>query len=148
MAIYISHSPQETERLGEAWGGEARPGMLFGLSGDLGTGKTQLVKGIARGLGLTSRVHSPTFALVNIYTGGRLPLFHLDVYRLEKPEQIAAAGLEEFLQTNGVTVVEWAERWPELLAGKSKGRSTPLRWVELESLGETGRRISYEDFGS
>ncbi len=84
--------------------------MVFALSGELGAGKTQLVKGIARGLGITARVHSPTFTLVNEYAGGRLRLFHLDLYRLETPEQILSAGLEEFLQPDGVAVMEWAER--------------------------------------
>src|SRR5512136_98140 len=111
MATFISHSPAETEALGEQWGRAAQRGWLIGLSGDLGAGKTQLVKGLARGLGVTARVQSPTFALVNTYEGGRLKLFHLDLYRLDAPEQIFAAGLEEFLQPDGVTVIEWAERW-------------------------------------
>src|SRR3989442_8286824 len=111
MATYISHNPAETEALGEGWGRIAQNGFVFGLSGDLGTGKTQLVKGLARGLGITERVHSPTFALVNIYTGGRLTLFHLDLYRLETREQILAAGFEEYLTPDCVTVIEWAERW-------------------------------------
>ena len=93
----ISHSPAETAALGEQWGRAAESGLVIGLSGDLGAGKTQFVKGLARGLGIAARVHSPTFALVNIYTGGRLTLFHLDLYRLDTREQIAAAGLEEYL---------------------------------------------------
>jgi tRNA threonylcarbamoyladenosine biosynthesis protein TsaE len=93
MATSISHSPGETEALGETWGRTAQSGLVLGVSGDLGAGKTQLVKGLARGIGITQRVHSPTFALVNIYTGGRLTLFHLDLYRLETREQISA-GLE------------------------------------------------------
>ena len=111
MATFISHSPAETESLGETWGRSAAGGLVIGLSGDLGTGKTQLVKGLARGLGFTGRVSSPTFALVNIYEGGRLPLFHLDLYRLDTADQIIPAGLEEYLQPCGVTVIEWAERW-------------------------------------
>jgi tRNA threonylcarbamoyladenosine biosynthesis protein TsaE len=102
MATSISHSPTETAALGEQWGRDARDGLVIGLSGDLGAGKTQFVKGLARGLGITVPVRSPTFALVNIYSGGRLTLFHLDLYRLESPEQIAAAGLEEYLQPKGV----------------------------------------------
>src|SRR5271155_5123265 len=110
MATFISHSPVETESLGERWGRAARHGLVIALSGDLGSGKTQLVKGIARGLGVTARAHSPTFTLVNEYGGGRLRLFHLDLYRLETPEQILSAGIGEFLQPDGVSVVEWAER--------------------------------------
>src|SRR2546421_6132598 len=123
MGTCISHSPAETEALGETWGHAARPGLIIGLSGDLGAGKTQWVKGLARGLGITARVHSPTFSLVNIYAGGRLPLYHLDLYRLENHEQILAAGLEEYLRTDGVTVIEWAEKWfePEVENSSGKG---------------------------
>ena len=106
----ISHSPAETEALGEQIGRSAGRGLVLALSGDLGAGKTQLVKGIARGLGVTARVHSPTFTLVNEYGGGRLKLFHLDLYRLETPAQILSAGIEEFLSPDGVAVIEWAER--------------------------------------
>jgi tRNA threonylcarbamoyladenosine biosynthesis protein TsaE len=111
MVTCISHSPDETAALGEQWGRVAESGLVIGLCGDLGAGKTQLVKGLARGLGIAARVHSPTFALVNIYDGGRLTLFHLDLYRLDTREQILAAGLEEYLKPEGVTVIEWAERW-------------------------------------
>src|SRR5689334_10708728 len=112
MATVISHSPEDTHSLGEAWGRSAALGWVIGLSGGLGAGKTQLVKGIARGLGIAARVHSPTFTLLNQYEGGRLPLFHLDLYRLETPQQIIVAGLEPYLLSpDGVTVVEWAERW-------------------------------------
>src|SRR5450759_2732585 len=105
MASYISHSPTETAALGEEWGRAAESGLVIGLCGDLGAGKTQFVKGLARGLGITARVHSPTFALVNIYSGGRLTLFHLDLYRLDTREQILAARLEEYLKAEGVQVV-------------------------------------------
>ena len=113
MATFISHSPEETESLGGRWGRAAQTGLIIGLSGGLGAGKTRFVKGLARGLGIPARVRSPTFTLVNEYGGGRLRLFHLDVYRLETRGQIIAAGLEEFLQPDGVTVVEWAERLEE-----------------------------------
>lgn len=141
MATSISHSPAETEALGEVWGDAARNGLVIGLSGDLGAGKTQLIKGLARGLGITRRVHSPTFALVNIYTGGRLTLYHIDLYRLETREQILGVGLEEYLKPDGVTVIEWAERW----FGEQK---SDIRWVKIETLSETERRITYEDIGS
>ena len=111
MATYISNSPEATQALGEEWGRDAVSGLVIGLSGDLGAGKTQLAKGVARGLGFGGRVHSPTFTLVNQYEGGRLPLFHVDLYRLETAEQILGAGLEEYFHPAGVSVIEWAERW-------------------------------------
>jgi tRNA threonylcarbamoyladenosine biosynthesis protein TsaE len=159
MATFISHSPAETERLGEKWGRTANRGFVFALSGELGAGKTQLVKGLARGLGIAARVHSPTFTLVNEYAGGRLKLFHLDLYRLETREQILSAGLEEFLTPDGVAVIEWAEK---LKAGKrlmAEGKrtktegetgETDTKWisVQIEILNETERQIIYDDFGA
>ena len=107
-----SHTPAETEALGQVFGRAAKSGLVIALSGDLGAGKTQFVKGLARGLGISMRVHSPTFTLVNEYNGGRLKLFHLDLYRLETCEQILSAGIEELLKPDGVSVIEWAERIP------------------------------------
>jgi tRNA threonylcarbamoyladenosine biosynthesis protein TsaE len=155
MATFISHNPAETEALGEKWGRVAEAGWVVGLSGDLGAGKTQLVRGLARGLNVTERIHSPTFALLNEYSGGRLPLFHLDLYRLENREQIIGAGLEEyFYQPRGVAVIEWIERW-EIANGQSPIANpdsvvTPgrlFRFVKIEVINETERRIIYEDFG-
>jgi tRNA threonylcarbamoyladenosine biosynthesis protein TsaE len=157
MATCISHSAAETAALGEQWGRAAESGLVIGLCGDLGAGKTQLVKGLARGLGITARVHSPTFALVNIYNGGRLTLFHLDLYRLDTREQILAAGLEEYLKPAGVTVIEWAERWfGEVQGPESKVQSLytvshpayPFRLVRIEVRSETVRCISYPESGS
>lgn len=150
MVTSISHSLAETESLGERWGRDAKHGLVIALSGDLGAGKTQLVKGLARGLGITARVHSPTFTLVNVYTGGRLALFHIDLYRLETVEQIHSAGLDEYLKPNGVTVIEWAERWfgPLNEINSAPNLIRPLRAVTIETLNETDRRISYEDFGA
>ena len=147
MATFISHSPAETRSLGERWGRAAQTGLVIGLSGDLGAGKTQLVKGIARGLGITARVHSPTFTLVNEYGGGRLRLFHLDLYRLETRGQMVSAGLEEFLQPDGVTVIEWAER---LLANEQPTAKwlANVRHVKIEIVGEMEREIIYDDFGA
>jgi tRNA threonylcarbamoyladenosine biosynthesis protein TsaE len=143
MTTFISHSPAETESLGERWGRAAQRGLIIGLSGELGAGKTQLVKGIARGLGLTARVHSPTFTLVNEYGGGRLRLFHLDLYRLETRGQIMSAGLEEFLQPDGVTVIEWAERIADCGL-----RIADWKNVKIEVIGEMERRIVYDDSGA
>ena len=152
MATVISHSPAETESIGEQWGRAAQSGWVIGLSGDLGAGKTQLAKGLARGLGAVDRVQSPTFALLNEYASGRMPLFHLDLYRLDTREQIVGAGLESyFYRPQGVTVVEWAERWfgKEPGFGIQDSRLPALcRFVRIETLGETDRRITYEDFGT
>jgi tRNA threonylcarbamoyladenosine biosynthesis protein TsaE len=151
MATLISRSPADTIALGELWGREAQPGWVVALRGDLGAGKTQLVKGLARGLGSPARVQSPTFALVNIYAGGRLVLNHLDLYRLDTPAQVQAAGLEEFFSPPGVTVVEWAERWFGPVPASPGPGQPPLprfvRWVEMQVAGDTERRIHYEDFG-
>ena len=138
MATFISHSPAETESLGERFGREAHHGLVIALNGELGAGKTQFVKGLARGLGVTARVHSPTFTLVNEYGGGRLKLFHLDLHRLETAAQVWSAGIEEFLSPDGVAVIEWAER---LGAGSKFAR------VKLEILSETERKIIYDNPG-
>ena len=143
MATFISHSPAETESFGEAWGHAAQRGWVIALSGELGAGKTQLVKGLARGLGITARVHSPTFTLVNEYSGGRLRLFHLDLYRLNTREQILSAGLEEFLSPEGVTVIEWAERIYDL-----RWSIDDWKKVQIEVASEMERRIVYDDFGA
>jgi len=173
MVTSISHNPAETELLGESWGRRADSGLVIGLSGDLGAGKTQLVKGLATGLHIRERVHSPTFALVNIYSGGRLTLFHLDLYRLDTLQQIIAAGLEDYLRPDGVTVIEWVDRWfdlkfkvgepeskfqsPKPKGGDSRLQSAAIRWgldaerfrwVEIEVVSETERRIRYEDLGA
>ena len=143
MATFISHSPAETEALGEKFGGAAQRGWVFALSGDLGAGKTQLVKGIARGLGISARVHSPTFTLVNEYGGGRLKLFHLDLYRLETSAQILSAGIEEYLSPDGVAVIEWAERIADCGL-----RIAELKNVKIEIVSKSERKIVYDDLGA
>jgi tRNA threonylcarbamoyladenosine biosynthesis protein TsaE len=143
MVTFISHSPAETESLGEKFGRAAGRGLVLALSGDLGAGKTQFVKGIARGLGVTARVHSPTFTLVNEYGGGRLKLFHLDLYRLETPAQILSAGIGEFLSPDGVAVIEWAERIHDL-----RSAICDLKKVQIEITGESERKIIYDDPGA
>jgi tRNA threonylcarbamoyladenosine biosynthesis protein TsaE len=143
MATFISHSPAETMALGERLGRLTREGEVFDLSGELGAGKTQFVKGLAQGLGISARVHSPTFTLVNEYSGGRLRLFHLDLYRLETKDQILSAGIEEYLQPCGVSVVEWAERL-DIELGTRPSKNAWIR-VRIEILGDTERKITYDD---
>ena len=145
MATLISNSSDETLGVGESWGRELNAGWLIGLVGELGAGKTILAKGIARGLGIQSKVKSPTFCLVSIHEGGRLTLVHLDLYRLESSREIAGAGLEEYLEDrSGIVVVEWADRW--IRRPEAVGRAT--RWVRMEFLDASARRIIYEDFGT
>jgi tRNA threonylcarbamoyladenosine biosynthesis protein TsaE len=95
---------------------------------------------LARGLEYTGRVHSPTFTLVNEYGGGRLTLFHLDLYRLETPEQILTAGIEEFLTPEGLSVIEWAERIYDL-----RFTIYDLKKVRIEVISESARKIIYDD---
>ena len=147
MATFISHSPSETFALGESWARDVVPGLVIGLSGDLGAGKTQLVKGLAKGLGVRARVTSPTFALVNEYPGGRLRLAHLDLFRLDTRSQIEGAGLDAYLAPAGVAVIEWAVRW--FGAGEPGGEFLPrlYRAVRIEIMSPDSLRITCEDFG-
>ena len=150
MDTFISNSPDETEALGAEWGGAAMPGWVIGLQGDLGAGKTCLVRGLARGLQIPGRVHSPTFSLVNEYEGGRLPLAHLDLYRLESERDLLTSGIEEhFYSPEGIVVVEWIERLLTWTTPGIKPDRCPARYrrVLMESLSEMRRRITYEDFG-
>ncbi|MGV3755424.1 MAG: tRNA (adenosine(37)-N6)-threonylcarbamoyltransferase complex ATPase subunit type 1 TsaE [Verrucomicrobiota bacterium] len=156
MATCITRSPEETFSLGEKWSQSLRSGEVIALVGDLGAGKTQLVKGVAAGLGYAKRVQSPTFALINEYLLPDLTLYHLDLYRLDTKHDVLVAGLDEFLiQPNGITLVEWPERWFgaeffALNADKSGFVAKPeagVRRVVLETLSETERRLVYEDLG-
>ncbi len=147
MDTFISNSPEDTQSLGRLWAAALPAGTVIGLSGDLGAGKTQLVKGLATGLGIKDHINSPTFGLVNEYESGRLPLFHLDLYRLETPEQILGAGLETYLvEPPGIAVVEWIDRWLDATK-KESGFCRLFRHVWIESINETQRRIRHEDSG-
>lgn len=125
---------EETVALGVRLATELQRGDVVALFGELGAGKTALVKGIAQGLAISQDVTSPTFTLIHEYGGGRLPLFHIDLYRLGAVGQALAIGIEDYLDPAGVTVIEWAEKIETLLPE----RTTRIR---IESLGETGRRI-------
>ena len=106
---YCSNSVAETEELGAQLAARLRPGDVVAYTGDLGAGKTAFTRGIARGLGIPERVTSPTFTIVNEYEGGRLPLFHFDLYRLGDPEELFDMGWEDYLARGGVCAVEWSE---------------------------------------
>lgn len=114
MQIETSSS-EETFALGQKLGAAARPGSVFALTGDLGAGKTVFARGFARGLGITEPVTSPTFTILRSYEGGRLPLFHYDVYRIEEPEEMEEIGYEDAFYGDGATLVEWAGIIEELL---------------------------------
>ena len=112
---YISNSAQETEALGERLAARLRPGDVIAYTGDLGAGKTAFTRGLARGLGVADRVTSPTFTIVNEYEGGRLPLFHFDLYRMDSPEELFDIGWEDYLARGGVCAVEWSENVAEAM---------------------------------
>lgn len=141
MVTLISKSPEETFRLGSELAAKAEPGLVLGLIGDLGAGKTQFVKGFAAGLGITERVHSPTFTLVNEYRSGRFPCFHLDLYRLDNADQILGAGLASYFKPDGaITVIEWFDRAEDQFPITSR-----LITVRIDSQSETERTLIYED---
>ena len=106
---YLTNSPEETENLGETLAGRLWAGAVVAYTGDLGAGKTAFTRGLAHGLGIEDRVTSPTFTIVNEYEGGRLPLFHFDMYRLSSSEELYDIGWEDYLARGGVCAVEWSE---------------------------------------
>ena len=106
---YLSHSPEETEHIGEMLGRRLRPGTVVAYRGGLGMGKTAFTRGLARGLGCAGRVTSPTFTIVNEYDGAT-PLFHFDIYRLGSSDELFDIGWEDYLTRGGVCAVEWSER--------------------------------------
>ena len=112
---YVSNAPEETEALGAALAERLKPGTVVAFSGDLGAGKTAFVRGMARGLGIPERVTSPTFTIVNEYGGGRLPLFHFDMYRLDSSDELFDIGWEDYLVRGGVCAVEWSENVSDAL---------------------------------
>ncbi len=134
MATIISHSPEQTSEIGRRLAVELRPGDVLALAGDLGAGKTQFAKGIAAGLGIETDVTSPTFTLIHEYPG-RLPLYHIDLYRLESEEEVLGIGIDDYLDGDGVTVVEWADKFARLMP---KG----VRWVRFRALEGDEREIA------
>ena len=132
-------SEKETERIGEAIGRAAEPGTVVALIGDLGTGKTTLTKSIARGLGVTETVTSPTFNIIREYKSGRIPLYHFDVYRIGDPDEMFELGYEEYFYGDGICVVEWADIIEELLPEDTviirieRGASEEEREYRIES---------------
>ena len=121
------------------WGVHLAPTLAAGdvvaLVGTLGAGKTQITRGIVAGMESRADVTSPTFTLVHEYVDGRLPVFHFDFYRMERPEEVIGLGWDEFLQESGVIIVEWADLFPELMPPQT-------RWFHIESLPDGSRRVT------
>ena len=111
----LSHSPEDTEDIGARLAEQLEPGAVVAFTGDLGAGKTAFTRGLARGLGIPDRITSPTFTIVNEYEGGRLPLFHFDMYRLGSADELFDIGWEDYLNRGGVCAVEWSENVAEAM---------------------------------
>ena len=133
---YITNSPCETEAIGAALGNIIKPGTVIAYRGDLGAGKTAFTRGLARGLGCTEIVTSPTYTIVNEYLGGRIPLFHFDMYRLRSSDNLFDIGWDDYLDRGGVCAVEWSENVDDAMEDAI--------YITIEKLGEDSRRITLE----
>ena len=137
MATLISNSPGETEAFGRQVANETFAGAVLALKGDLGSGKTSFVKGLVAGLGSHDDVTSPTFTILHEYRGGRLSVYHFDLLRVEDPRSIERLGVDEYFFGDGVSVIEWADRFPEFIPDQA-------RWIEFEITSETQRTITLQ----
>lgn len=137
----ISNSAEETRNLGARLAEELRAGDVILLEGPLGAGKSELARGIARGLGVTETVTSPSFTILNVYTSGRLPLYHFDWYRLDSAEELYELGMEEYLGGDGIALVEWPGRCPEALPAD-------FLMIEIIPEGEERRTLRFRRHGS
>lgn len=135
MATFISNSVEETESFGRQFAGNVRPGEVLALTGELGSGKTQFVKGLCAALECGATVASPTFTLIHEYSGGRLPIYHFDFFRIEDRRSAERLGLDEYFFGDGLSVVEWADRFPDLMPENT-------RWITFETKSETRRAIT------
>ena len=133
---FITNSPLETEKVGEALGKILTPGTVLAYEGDLGAGKTAFTRGLARGLGAADMVTSPTYTIVNEYLSGRLPLFHFDMYRLASADDLWDIGWEDYLERGGVCAVEWSENVEDAMENAI--------CVTIEKIGDEARRITIE----
>ena len=136
MATFISNSPAETEAIGRQFAKDLETGSVLALKGDLASGKTVFVKGLVAGLGSRADVTSPTFTILHEYRGGRLPVYHFDFFRLEERQSIMPLGLDDYFFGDGVSVIEWAERFPELIPQQA-------RWILFEIKSENQRAITF-----
>jgi len=133
--MFISNSAEETIAAGRSYARSACKGDVFALTGDLGAGKTQFVKGFVAGLGSSAEVTSPTFVLVHEYEDGRLPVYHFDFYRLDNSEAVLRLGFDDYVFGEGVSLIEWADRYPDLIPKEAK-------WLSFELKGENTRVIT------
>ena len=133
---FITNSPAETESIGVALGQRLKPGTVIAYRGDLGAGKTAFTRGLARGLGCREIVTSPTYTIVNEYLGGRIPLFHFDMYRLRSSDDLWDIGWDDYLERGGVCAVEWSENVADAM-------EDPII-ITIEKTGEESRRITIE----
>ena len=133
---FITHSPAETEAIGAALGKILKPGTILAYRGDLGAGKTAFTRGLARGLGCHEIVTSPTYTIVNEYLGGRLPLFHFDMYRLRSSDDLWDIGWEDYLDRGGICAVEWSENVDDAMENAI--------CITIHKTGEDSRRIEIE----
>ncbi len=135
MATFISNSPDETESFGCQIARTVKAGDVLALTGDLGSGKTQFVKGLVAGFGAKTTATSPTFTLIHEYSGGRLPIYHFDFFRLEDRHSVERLGLDEYFFGDGVSIIEWADRFSDLIPKTA-------RWISFETKSETQRAIT------
>src|SRR5262245_12253502 len=135
--MFISNSPTETEAIGRGLAEEVGVGSILALKGDLGSGKTLFVKGLVAGLESHADVTSPTFTILHEYRGGRLPVYHFDFFRLEDQESVTRLGLNDYLFADGVSVIEWADRFPELIPQHT-------RWILFEIKSSNQRAITFQ----
>ena len=133
---FITHSPMETEQLGQKLGQTLPAGTVIAYRGDLGAGKTAFTRGLARGLGITDPVTSPTYTIVNEYVSGRLPLFHFDMYRLHSADDLFDIGWDDYLERGGICAVEWSENVTEAMEDALT--------VTIQKIGEESRKITLE----
>ena len=133
---FVTNSPEQTEQLGQRLGAVLPAGAVVAFTGDLGAGKTAFTRGLARGLGCRELVTSPTYTIVNEYLGGRLPLFHFDMYRLRSSDDLFDIGWDDYLERGGICAVEWSENVADAM-------EDPVM-VTIEKTGENSRRITIE----
>jgi tRNA threonylcarbamoyladenosine biosynthesis protein TsaE len=137
VATFISNSPAETEAIGRQVAENIGVGSVLALKGELGSGKTLFVKGVVAGLGSSADVTSPTFTILHEYRGGRLPVYHFDLFRVENPQALARLGLDDYFFGDGISVIEWADRFPEFVPEQA-------RWIFFEIKSETQRAITFQ----